>query len=172
MNYLCTHRRCHRGWPAGCVHRHLRQVRGDGTYRKALAQLAKVLAISNQVEFTGRIESRKELASRYQSSDIGFMLSLSEGLGLSALETMAAGSPLVGANLGYLDTLISEGVEGFLVDPENVEQVAEKVEFLAMNPHKRYEMGMMAYNKAKQFSSESQAQKLYDLASQLVKKKH
>jgi glycosyltransferase involved in cell wall biosynthesis len=145
---------------------------GDGTYHQPLKQLAKELAISHQIEFTGRIESREELASRYRSSDIGFMLSLSEGLGLSALETMAVGSPVVGANLGYLDTLISDGVEGFLIDPENVEQAAEKVEFLAMNPHKRYEMGMMAYKKAKQFSSESQAQKLYDLASQVVERKN
>lgn len=146
-------------------------VIGDGTYRQTLEQISKGLLISHQVEFTGRIDSREELTNLYRSSDIGFMLSLSEGLPLSALETMAAGCPVVGANLGYLDTLISDGVEGFLVDPEDVKQVAEKVEFLAMNPHKRYEMGMMAYNKAKRFSAESQAQKLYDLASQLVKRK-
>ena len=51
---------------------------GEGTYRQDLEQLAKGLAISHQVEFAGRIESREELASRYRSSNIGFMLSLSE----------------------------------------------------------------------------------------------
>ncbi len=143
---------------------------GEGNFKRELVKLAQKLDISPHVEFTGRIESRNKLWQKYSQADIGFLLSLSEGLPLGAIEPMSAGLPLIGAKLEYMEPVITDGIEGFLVDPNNIEEIAFKLKFLANNPLTRYEMALKAYEKARLFSAENQAIKLLELAEKVRKK--
>lgn len=143
-------------------------VVGEGPFRPRLEAIARELGLNRITEFTGRIESRSELWECYRSADLGFVLSLSEGLPLAAIEMMSVGLPLLAADLDYMKPVITDGVEGFLVDPTDPADITEKLRILATDPERRYEMGLAGYERAQGWSAASQAQKLIDLASSLV----
>lgn len=145
-------------------------IAGDGNFKSQLIKLTQQLGISNNVEFTGRIESRRRLWQKYRSADIGFLLSFSEGLPLGAIEPMSVGLPLIAARLDYMKPVITDGVEGFLVDSDNINEISEKLKVLATQPALRYKMGLAAYEKSKLFSAESQATKLLQMTDRLFKK--
>lgn len=141
---------------------------GDGNFKNQLIDLTRQLGISNNVEFTGRIESREKLWQKYRSADIGFLLSFSEGLPLGAIEPMSVGLPLIAVRLDYMKPVITDGVEGFLVDPENISEISEKLKILAAQPELRYKMGLAAYERSKEFSAKKQAVKLLRLAREML----
>jgi len=145
-------------------------VVGDGDFKNQLVELARQLNIEKNVEFTGRVESRRELWRKYRSADIGFLLSFSEGLPLGAIEPMSVGLPLLAARLDYMEPIVTDGVEGFLVDPGNVDEISEKLKVLATRPDLRNKMALAAYEKSKLFSAENQAIKLFQMADKLCKK--
>jgi glycosyltransferase involved in cell wall biosynthesis len=146
-------------------------IAGDGDFRAGLEQTAEELGIADQVEFTGRIESRKKLWEKYRAANIGFLLSFSEGLPLGAIEPMSVGLPVIAADLDYIRPVITDGQEGFLVNPANIKQIAEKVKFLATSPLMYGKMSQKAFEKSKLFNSEGQAEKLFRLAKNAYEKK-
>ena len=139
-------------------------IAGQGGFMANLKQLAKSLQLNGQVEFTGRIESRKELWERYKTSDAGFLLSFSEGLPLGAIEPMSAGLPIIAADLDYIRPVITDGVEGFLVNPTDIDRIKEKLKILATREDIYSQMARKAYEKSKNFSADRQAEVLVDLA--------
>lgn len=85
---------------------------GSGPHRD---ELQKVLDPA-WTTFTGYL-SGAELAEAFASGDVFVFPSLTETLGLVALESMASGVPVVGARAGGVPDVIDEGETGFLVDP-------------------------------------------------------
>ena len=53
-----------------------------------------------------------------------------EGLGLVLLEALASGKPIVATNVGGISSIVKDGVNGFLVEPCNSEQLADRIQFL------------------------------------------
>jgi len=83
-------------------------VLGDGPLGKRLWKLAKRLGVSKRVFFAGRV-SQKDVPSYLAVSDIFVRPSLSEGQGVSFIEAMAAGLPVIATPVG--------GIPDFLHDP-------------------------------------------------------
>jgi glycosyltransferase involved in cell wall biosynthesis len=80
-----------------------------------------------------------------QSVD-GFVLpSLAEGLPMALLEAMAARLPVVVTAVGAIPEVIHDGVEGYLVPPEDAFALADALDRLAANPQARRQMGESAY---------------------------
>ena len=88
---------------------------GDGPYRQ---QLEKIFQ-GTSTTFVGYL-SGNELASAYASGDAFLFPSSTETLGLVLLEAMAAGCPVVGANKGGIPDIISDGKNGCLYNPDEV----------------------------------------------------
>ncbi len=86
---------------------------GDGPYRQQLERLFE----STPTTFVGYLAG-EDLASAYASGDAFLFPSSTETLGLVLLESMAAGCPVVGANRGGIPDIVSDGVNGFLYDPD------------------------------------------------------
>ncbi len=86
---------------------------GDGPYRQ---QLEKIFH-GTSTTFVGYL-SGNELASAYASGDAFLFPSSTETLGLVLLEAMAAGCPVVCANKGGIQDIISDGENGFLYNPD------------------------------------------------------
>lgn len=84
-------------------------VLGDGHLKKHLQSVAEDLQVSNQVKFLGHVEY-ENIPTYLHASDIFIRPSLSEGLGSSFLEAMAAGLPVVATRIG--------GIPDFLLDVE------------------------------------------------------
>ena len=87
---------------------------GDGPYR---AELEAHFA-DTPTNFVGYLAG-EDLASAYASADAFIFPSRTETLGLVLLEAMAAGCPVVAANSGGIPDIVTDGVNGYLFDPED-----------------------------------------------------
>ena len=99
---------------------------GDGPLRADLE--AQAIAIKDKVVFLGA-KTHEELKTLYASADIFVAPSVTakdggqEGLGLVILEALASGLPVVASRSGGIVQLIKDGINGFLCDEKNVEQM-------------------------------------------------
>jgi glycosyltransferase involved in cell wall biosynthesis len=105
---------------------------GDGEEKNVLKELADNLNLSDCICFTGLIDNDK-IPEHMTQVDIFVLPSLSEGLPVVILEAMASGLPIVATNVGGLPDILEDGVNGFLVEPGNPEQLAEKIALLLMD---------------------------------------
>ena len=84
---------------------------------------------------------REDVKKLYVASDFYVLPSLEEGSPTSLLEPLACGKPVVGTNVGGIITIIKEGWNGFLVEPANEKQLADKIKYLIDHPEKWEGMG-------------------------------
>ena len=94
---------------------------GDGPDRVLAEQEARDLGVSGDVFFLGKLES---VAPLLASADLFLLPTVSESFGLSALEALATGVPVIGANAGGLPEVVVDGVTGALCVPGDVEGMA------------------------------------------------
>lgn len=97
-------------------------IAGRGPLEEKLKMLANDLGISDCVNFTGYIEYEK-IADLMQENDIFVMPSYYEALGCVYLEAMSSGMITVGVNGQGIDEIIEDGVNGFLVNPKNIDDI-------------------------------------------------
>lgn len=91
-------------------------ITGRGTYRRDLETLADRLSLDGQVRFEGFIDEDR-LRCLYRTADVVVVPSLYEPFGLVALESMAAGTPVVAADTGGLREIVEHGVTGLRFVP-------------------------------------------------------
>lgn len=101
-------------------------IAGRGELENELKQLAHSLELDNYVEFVGYIPY-EGVVRLLQQSDIFVLPSWYEALGCVYLEAMACGVPAVGCYNNGIDEIISDGIDGFLVDEKNESQIADKI---------------------------------------------
>jgi L-malate glycosyltransferase len=109
---------------------------GDGPERSKCEYLAKDLGIDADVKFYGEQESFIEILS---IADLFLMPSQSESFGLSALEAMACGVPVVSSNAGGLPELNLHGETGYIAEIGDIEKMSEYALTLLQDP-KRYKI--------------------------------
>lgn len=95
---------------------------GEGPDLGRAEQLIDELKIGERVELIGEAQDVVGLLS---AADLFVLPSLQESFGLSALEAMACGVPVVASNIGGLPEVVIDGVTGFLHPPDAVAQMAE-----------------------------------------------
>jgi glycosyltransferase involved in cell wall biosynthesis len=96
------------------------------------------LGINNRVIFTG---FRQDMPEMYSIMDIFVLSSVYEGCSRVILETMASGKPIVATNSGGTPEIVKDGVNGFLIEPENPKELADKIAFLINNITTAKKMG-------------------------------
>ena len=114
------------------------EIVGDGGERKNLENLARELGISGQVKFLGHI-SEEELPKAYERSTLFAMPSIAELQSIATMEAMASGRPIVAADAMALPHLVHNGDNGYLFEPDNVEQFAEKLKLVLTADEKELE---------------------------------
>jgi len=98
---------------------------GDGPERRNLVDLAARLSLSG-VRFLGP-KSTDELPAFYRDARVVVLPSRREGLPISLLEAGACGAVCVGSRTPGIPEIIEEGITGYLVPVESVEEIAEAV---------------------------------------------
>jgi N-acetyl-alpha-D-glucosaminyl L-malate synthase BshA len=84
---------------------------GDGPDRQDAEHEARALGVENSVHFLGKIE---QVAPLLATADLFLLPTDKESFGLSALEALASGTPVVGANVGGLPEVVRNGETGVL----------------------------------------------------------
>jgi glycosyltransferase involved in cell wall biosynthesis len=113
-------------------------IAGEGELRQDLRQLAHQLEVSQYVRFLGQ---RPDLPTLLPSCDLFVLSSLSEGLSFAILEAMACGLPVVATGVGGNRELVRDGVNGFLVPPQDPRALAAAMQKLLGDPHERVAFG-------------------------------
>ncbi|MCK4554556.1 glycosyltransferase family 4 protein [Candidatus Parcubacteria bacterium] len=118
------------------------QIVGDGDLRKEYEKLAKKLDIDNMVEFVGKVDDDK-LVKCYQNADLFVLPSINrnEAFGLVLLEAMACAKPVIASNLPGVRGVFKRGKHGLLVQPDNVDDLANKLKAILSDKNLARKMG-------------------------------
>jgi glycosyltransferase involved in cell wall biosynthesis len=143
---------------------------GTGKNEKPLRLLCKELNIEKNVFFMGKVTDN-ELISFYKKTEILVVPSVwQEMFGLVGIEALSYGKPVVGSNIGGIPEWLENGKNGFLVEPRNHIEMAEKILVLLENKNLSRKMG--EYGKKtleKKFSKQRHIEKLESIYTNLVK---
>jgi glycosyltransferase involved in cell wall biosynthesis len=118
---------------------------GDGPARAGLESMAAALGIADTVRFVG---ARTDAATLLPGLDLLVQPSLWEGFGLSALEGMAAGLPVVASRVGGVPEVVRDGVDGLLVPPGDVPRLAAAMADLLADADRAAALGRAARERA------------------------
>ncbi|NDJ87101.1 MAG: glycosyltransferase family 1 protein [Chloroflexi bacterium] len=109
---------------------------GDGPHREKLERHFN----GAPVTFAGYLKG-KELSAAYSASDVFVFPSAIETFGLVVAEAMATGLPVVSSRVGGVPEIIETGHNGYIFEPNDIDQMITYVQELVENPQKRQEMG-------------------------------
>jgi len=103
---------------------------GEGPERSRMEATCGQKGIENHVRFLGHIQ-QNDAKRAFASADI-FVLPAChpEGMPMAVLEALAAGLPVISTPLGAIPDIVKDGVNGFLVEPNAPDQIAEKIGLL------------------------------------------
>jgi glycosyltransferase involved in cell wall biosynthesis len=99
---------------------------GAGSLREELTELTKSLKIENNCTFLGKL-SQPEIADKLNRSHIFVSVSLSDGNNISLNEAMACGTFCIASSIPANEQWIQNSENGFLVDIDDVEDLAQKI---------------------------------------------
>lgn len=127
-------------------------ILGGGELKKKLEEQIAKNNLENSVFLLGHVDN----ASLYLKAFDAFLFpSLSEGLGLTAIEAGYAGLPVIASNVGGIPEIIEDGKTGLLVPPKNSNAIAQKIEFIKNNEGIGRSLGEALFEKVKkEFSFE------------------
>ncbi len=145
---------------------------GTGECYKILRKQIDQLGLSEHVVFTGRVDD-DELHAWYHVCDVFVLGNRAlqndiEGFGMVFLEAGAAGKPVVGGRSGGGVEAVQDGVTGYLTDPENAEDLTEKLNQLLHNASLRERMGKAGQQWARFFLWSHRVKQIESVASQLI----
>jgi glycosyltransferase involved in cell wall biosynthesis len=109
------------------------EIIGDGDQRRALEQQVEQLGITDRVTLTGYV-SDDELREAYTRATVLAMPSIAELQSIVTMEAMASGLPVVAANAMALPHLVHDGQNGYLFQPGDAQQLADRLETIFRMP--------------------------------------
>lgn len=116
-------------------------IAGVGEDEQKLLNLVKKLGIEEYVKFLGY---RKDVQNLMSQLDLIVLSSLWEGLPLTPIEAFSVGKTIVATKVDGTPEIVIDGVDGYLVEPKNSEQIADAVCKVIKNDDKRKQMEMNA----------------------------
>ena len=123
---------------------------GDGPERSQCELLARELGVQNDVRFLGKQTDVIEVLS---IADLFLMPSQSESFGLSALEAMACGVPVVSSSVGGLPELQIHGETGYIAEIGDIDRMSRYAIDLLANPAKHELFAKAARARALEFDA-------------------
>lgn len=122
-------------------------------YAQKMIELANQLKIENQIIFAGWLDEN-ELKLAYHSSDLCLTPSLYlDPFPLFNIEAMAAQKPVIGTCFGGTPEIVLDGVTGYIVNPLNIEMMADKIIDCLTHPAKAQRFGQAGYQRVKRYFS-------------------
>ncbi len=113
-----------------------------------LRRIAQEAGVADYVEFVGR-RDRSRLRTYYSAADVFVTTPWYEPFGITPLEAMACGRPVVGSDTGGIRYSVVDGETGFLVPPRTPSVLADRLAVLARDKELAQRMGMAGLRRAR-----------------------
>lgn len=140
---------------------------GDGDERKNLENLAQTLNLKDKVKFLGPIPNEK-IPGYLAAADCFILPSLKEGFGISILEAMAAGVPVIATRVGGILDIIKDGKNGILVEPQNSNEISDAVLKIHSQPEFKQKLVNSARAELTSFEWGNIADKVYKIYQEIL----
>ncbi|MGV3653242.1 MAG: glycosyltransferase, partial [Noviherbaspirillum sp.] len=114
-----------------------------------LKALAESLGVAQSVCFTGQ-RARSQLRYYYSAADVFITTPWYEPFGITPVEAMACGTPVVGSAVGGIKSTVVDGETGCLVPPNDPEALAARLAWLRRNPQLAKRLGWAGMRRAYQ----------------------
>ena len=142
-------------------------IAGDGEEHRTLEVLTHDLNLTEHVRFLGSIRNVREFLAVL---DIFVHPSLHEGLGIAVIEAMSMARPIVATNVDGLAELITDGVEGLLVERDNPTALAAAMNRVLRDPALAEQLGRQARKRVvENFSLETMISKYEEFYLELCR---
>lgn len=138
-------------------------IAGKGPEENYYKELVIKEGVDHLFKFLGFVPDSK-IYSLYKSADVFIFPSKFETQGLSGIEAMASGIPVVGADYLAISEVIQNDYNGLLFDPDSVDDLVEKV-VMCLSKKKKY--GKNAIESAQKYSIENTTNKLLEIYNEL-----
>lgn len=125
-------------------------IAGEGGLKEALSRQITDAGLSSHIDLCGRVRD-EELVRLYHASAVTVVPSLFEGLGMTSLESLSCGTPVVGRRVPGLVDTVKEGIDGFLC--ERIEEMSSSVIALLSDPSLGRRMGEAGRGKVERNAS-------------------
>jgi glycosyltransferase involved in cell wall biosynthesis len=119
---------------------------GSPAERARLERIAAHAGVADAVSFAGQTG---DVAAEISRSRLVALPSSCEGVPTALLEAMAAGRPVVSTRVGHVDSIVEDGVEGYLVDVGDITSLAARITRLLLRPEIAGRMGAAARRRAR-----------------------
>jgi len=138
---------------------------------KRLSNLTQALGLSDKVRFEGLVP-HEELPWYYNAAAVSVVPSYYESFGLTVLESLACGTPVIASRVGGIPSLVRDGETGYLVPWRRPESFAQRLEFIFANETLRTQMGKTGINRAKTMGWDQTVIKIKALYDELLGQHH
>lgn len=139
---------------------------GEGSIKNEMESLVQQYSLQDRIHFSG---VRNDIAEILKACAGFILLSSWEGFGLAAVEAMACGIPVILSNVPGLNQFVNNNDVGFLVDPDNENDIIEKIHFIVNNAVIANKMGQNAKEAAKSYSLEKMADEYIKVYHQMYR---
>lgn len=120
---------------------------GDGLLRPQMEKMAEDLGVKDSIIFTGRV-AHNEVPDYVAAFDVGIMPDSNiYGSPMKILEYMASAKPVVAPRLKPIEVLMDNGVEGILIEPKSIDEMADALIKILNNPDLGRKMGKAGRDK-------------------------
>ncbi|MCH2407621.1 MAG: glycosyltransferase [Acidimicrobiales bacterium] len=119
--------------------------------QRRITKMVKELGLTNRVLFV-EPQPHEKLVNWYRAADVLLMPSRSESFGLVALEAAACGLPVVASEVGGLQTIVENGLSGYLINDRDPWSYAAHVSKIIDDSGKAEEMSEEAVERSKSFT--------------------
>jgi len=123
---------------------------GDGELRPEIERTIDELQLFDKVILLGKRDDIPELLTGF---DIFVLSSKREGFPISILEAMACSKPVIATNVGGVPEILTDGINGFVVPPENPDRLAEAILHLLKDKNLSEHMAKNGLETVKQYFS-------------------
>ena len=142
-------------------------VAGDGPQRRSYERRAR--SLSSSVRFVGEIHG--ERPHYYASADLYLCPTTRASFGVTLLESMACGTPMIVSDIVGFRELVNGGAEAVLVPGENPKAWAETTIALLADPDRRRLMGEAGRHKAQQFDWSLVGQRIVEVYERVLRQR-
>lgn len=135
---------------------------GEGPVRN---QLEEIASADSRIRFTGYLSGNKLKQTTSDALAVIVPSEWYENASISILESFAFGKPVVGSRIGGIPEMVEEGLNGYLFEPGNVDDLKDKLELMLSKPNKDIEqMGKAARDKVeREYNAELHYERLMEV---------